>query len=260
MNEVEKQTYIKNAVQGLTFENLKKMAADDSLTFHEKIGFVNEQREGYADAIFTDIISKLPAINQHNKKIADIGCGCDELAHLMINRCVDNENSLCLIDSQEMLDLLPPPSKNVEKIAGKFPNELENFIAQQRNTFDAILVYSVMHSVTVEDSVFNFVDRAVELLAPNGHLLLGDLPNRTKRKRFFLSPEGIKTHREYTGDPNAMPNVDLFEIEYGKLDDAIIFAILQRYRAAGMETYLLPQADNLPMANRREDILIVKRG
>ena len=115
-----------------------------------------------------------------------------------------------------------------------------------------------MHSVTVEDSVFNFIDRAVELLAPNGSLLLGDLPNRTKRKRFFLSPAGIKTHREYTGDPNAIPKVDLFEIEYGKLDDAIIFAILQRYRAAGMETYLLPQADNLPMANRREDILIVK--
>lgn len=246
-------------VVSATFEKFKEMAKDDSLTIHEKIGFVNEQREGYADAIFADIISKLPAINLHDKKIADIGCGCDELAQLMIKKSVDNENSLYLIDAQEMLNLLPS-NDNVWKIAGKFPDEVDDFISQHRNTFDAVLVYSVMPYITLEDSVFNFVDRAVELLAPNGHLLLGDLPNRTKRKRFFLSPEGIKTHREYTGDPNAMPNVDLFEIEYGKLDDAIIFAIMQRYRAAGYETYLLPQADNLPMANRREDILIVKRG
>lgn len=157
MNEVEKQTYIKNAVRGLTFEHLKILAKDDSLTTHEKIGFINEQREGYGDAIFADIITKLPAINQRKKKIADIGCGCDELAYLIIKRCVDNENSLCLIDSQEMLDLLPP-SKNVEKIAGKFPIEFENFIANEKNTFDAIIVYSVIHAVSLEDSVFNFID------------------------------------------------------------------------------------------------------
>ena len=246
-------------VERNNYEQFKEMAIDDSLTIHEKIGFVNEQREGYTNAIFADIISKLPSINQQNKKIADIGCGCGELAQFMVKKCVGNENYLYLIDSEEMLNLLPS-NDNVWKIAGKFPNEVEDFISQYRNTFDAVLVYSVMHYVTLDDSVFNFIDRAVELLAPNGRLLLGDLPNRTKRKRFFLSPEGIKTHREYTGDPNAIPNVDLFEIEYGKLDDAIIFAILQRYRTAGYETYLLPQADNLPMANRREDILIVKRG
>lgn len=117
-----------------------------------------------------------------------------------------------------------------------------------------------MHTVTIEDSVFNFVDKAVELLAPNGRLLLGDLANRTKRKRFFLSPEGIKTHREYTGDPNAIPDVDLFKLDTEEVDDSIIFALLMRYRMAGMETYLLPQADDLPMSNRREDMLIVKRG
>ena len=34
---------------------------------------------------------------------------------------------------------------------------------------------------------------------------------------------------------------------------------MQRYRAAGYETYLLPQNKNLPMANRREDIIIERR-
>ena len=256
MND-KKKDYFKRAVKGFTFEQFKELAKDDSLTNHEKIGAPDSYRENYSDAIFADITGKLTAINQHNKKIADIGCGCDDLAHKIINRCVENENSLYLIDSQEMLNLLPD-SKNVPKISGKFPNELDDFINREKNSFDAILVYSVMHYVTLEDSVFNFIDRAVELLAPSGRLLLGDLPNRTKRKRFFLSPEGIKTHREYTGAPEAKPPVDLFEIETGKLDDAIIFAIMQRYRNHGLETYLLPQAENLPMANRREDILIVK--
>ncbi len=255
----DKKDYLQRAIRGFTFEQFKELAKDPSLTMHEKIGASNEYRQNYANFIFADIVTKLPAINQHGKKVADIGCGCDDLAQLMIKTACDNKNNLYMIDSQEMLNLLPNAENNLVKVAGKFPDEVGSFIESEKNSFDAILVYSVMHYVTLEDSVFNFIDSAVELLAPGGRLLLGDLPNRTKRKRFFLSPEGIRTHREYTGDPDAMPQVDLFELEYGKLDDAIIFAIMQRYRAAGLETYLLPQDERLPMANRREDILIVKR-
>jgi hypothetical protein len=36
----------------------------------------------------------------------------------------------------------------------------------------------------------------------------------------------------------------------------VIVAILSRARAAGADAYVVPQAPNLPMANRREDILI----
>ena len=43
-----------------------------------------------------------------------------------------------------------------------------------------------------------------------------------------------------------------------KIDDSLVFAILNRYRNAGFETYLLEQPTDLPMGNRREDILIVK--
>lgn len=246
-------------LEKVTYEEFKEMAKDNTLSSHEKIGFPDAYRKDLADVILADIVTKLPTINQHGKKIADIGCGCDDLAKLMIKTACNNKNNLYMFDSQEMLNLLPNAENNLVKIGGKFPDEFSIFIESEKNTFDAILVYSVMHTVTLEDSIFNFIDSAVELLAPGGRLLLGDLPNRTKRKRFFLSPEGIKTHREYTGDPDAIPKVDLFEIEYGKLDDAIIFAIMQRYRAAGLETYLLPQDDKLPMANRREDILIVKR-
>ena len=33
---------------------------------------------------------------------------------------------------------------------------------------------------------------------------------------------------------------------------------LQRARSAGFNSYVLPQADDLPMENRREDILIIR--
>ncbi len=44
--------------------------------------------------------------------------------------------------------------------------------------------------------------------------------------------------------------------EPGKLDDAVVLGILARCRAAGFDAYVVPQAPDLPMANRREDILI----
>jgi hypothetical protein len=47
--------------------------------------------------------------------------------------------------------------------------------------------------------------------------------------------------------------------EAERIDDSIVLSILARYRNFGCETYLLPQKSGLPFANRREDILIIKR-
>ena len=42
------------------------------------------------------------------------------------------------------------------------------------------------------------------------------------------------------------------------MDDAVILSIIMRAQAAGFNAYLMPQAQELPMSNRRDDILIVK--
>lgn len=246
-----------HSVDKVTFEQYKAMAKNNNLSMHEKIGFPDEYREDYTEKIFADILGKLPAIKQNKKKIADIGCGCDTLAHSMIRKCEENEHDLYLLDSEEMLALLPEKQKsNIHKIPGRFPKD-DKFISQHINSFDAILIYSVLHTITLEDNPFLFIDYAVELLAPGGRLLLGDLANRSKRRRFFLSPKGIRMHQEYTHS-NEIPKVNLQELDIGRVDDTLIFAIIQRYRMAGYETYLLPQNEDLPMATRREDILIVK--
>jgi hypothetical protein len=106
-------------------------------------------------------------------------------------------------------------------------------------------------------SIFDFVDAAMELLAPGGRLLLGDLPNASMRRRFLASEAGAAHHRAYTGrdeDPDVRFNV----LERGEMDDAVVIALVSRARAAGFDAWLLPQPAGLPMANRREDIVIAR--
>ena len=43
-----------------------------------------------------------------------------------------------------------------------------------------------------------------------------------------------------------------------KIDDSILVSLLLRARGQGFDAYLLPQRPTLPMANRREDLLIVR--
>lgn len=247
-----------NKVARITFDEFKEMAKNTSLSSHNKIGFPDSYRLGYTDVILKDIMEKLQLLSGTKKRILDIGCGCDELATSLIEKSAEYGHELYMIDSKEMLDLLPQKD-SVKKISMKFPQDeafFEKYTADG-GFFDAILVYSVMQHVILEDNPFHFIDQAVRLLAPGGRLLLGDLPNISKRKRFFLSPRGIKTHQNYTNS-DEIPEVDILSLEMDKLDDSQIFAILQRYRSAGFESYLLPQGDALPLSTRREDILIVK--
>jgi hypothetical protein len=52
--------------------------------------------------------------------------------------------------------------------------------------------------------------------------------------------------------------VQFNNIEHGRIDDAVVLSILSRARSEGYHAWILPQASLLPMANRREDIIIKK--
>lgn len=242
--------------QHLTFESFKELAKDDALTPYQKIGFPNSYRQGIEPIILEDIIAKMPILRNSAQKILDIGPGCSDLIQLFITFCEQQQHDLTLIDSVEMLNLLPDCTF-ITKCAGHFPSDFSDFLAQHSGQFNAIISYSVMHYVFSEGNLYNFIDKALGLLAEGGMLLLGDLPNHSKRQRFFATPTGVRYHQAYT-QSDTLPEVTHYEIPEDKMDDGILFGILQRYRLAGFETYLLPQPANLPMSNRREDILIVK--
>jgi hypothetical protein len=209
----------------LTFEDFRRLAKTDTLSRYEKIGFPNAYREGREESIFQDITSKLGNLSKHNQIIIDIGPGCSGLPILLIELCRERGHSC-----QSLF----------EKYGGRV---------------DAILAYSVLHYVFAEGNVFEFLDRSLSLLAESGEMLIGDIPNISKRKRFFSSQSGIRFHRQFTGS-DEIPAVEFNRLEAGKIDDAVILSLVLRCRHAGFDAYWLPQGDDLPMANRREDILI----
>ena len=120
---------------------------------------------------------------------------------------------------------------------------------------DVVLIYSVLHYVYEDQPLFGFIDAALKLLAPGGEMLIGDIPNISKRKRFFDSDAGIDFHQAYT-ESRQVPTPQFNVLEPNKIDDSVILSIIMHARAAGFDAYLLPQGCKLPMANRREDILI----
>lgn len=242
--------------KSLDFERFKKMAQDSSLSRYEKIGFPNSYRAGFEEKIFADIRNKLTNLNKSNQIIVDIGPGCSELPFMLIDLCRQKNHSLILIDSKEVLNHLPD-EKFITKVPGRYPQECEKLLTNYFQKADAILTYSVFHYIFTEGNIFEFVDKSLTLLADRGEMLIGDIPNISKRKRFFSSAAGIKHHQEYTGTTD-LPEVKFNTIDAEQIDDAVLLSLMSRYRNAGFDAYTLPQADDLPMANRREDLLIRK--
>ena len=237
----------------ITYETFKDMASDKELSKYEKIGFPNDYREKYEESIFNNINTIL-RLDREEIIFFDVGCGCSELPKLIIKNAIKNRQNLYMVDSEEMLVHLPNKD-NMVKISGKFPDEIN--LLEYQNKVDAIVLYSVLQHIALDMNPFYFIDEAVKLLNDGGRLLIGDIPNISKRNRFFASNTGLKFHQNFT-KTNTNPEYEFNTLIEDKIDDSLVFAILNRYRNSGFETYLLEQPIDLPMRNRREDILIVK--
>lgn len=237
------------------FANFQAMAKQQDLDKYEKIGFPTSYRKGREQAIFDDILHKCSQLAGTGKKILDIGSGCSDLPLILMEHCAQKSHRLIFLDSQEMLDLLPHAA-HITKVAAYYP-ECPELIEELQSQIDCILVYSVAQYIFSEGNFWKFIDTSLSLLKPGGQLLIGDIPNASKRKRFFNSDAGHKHHKEYTKtdtDPPLIYNV----IEEGQMDDSVVMSVLMRCRNQGFDAYVLPQPHSLPMANRREDILVFR--
>ena len=190
--------------------------------------------------------------------IVDIGPGCSNLPRMLIDLCREQQHRIALVDSQEMLSQLPDTNGVTCKVAGRFPSNLQAVLESLEDRCAHVIVcYSVLHYLYVDSNLFDVIDATITLLAPGGSALYGDIPNASKRRRFFASASGIAFHRRFTGtdtDPEVRYNQPL----RGKIDDAVLAGCIARAQAAGCDAYLLPQPSTLPMANRRDDLLIQK--
>lgn len=235
------------------YEGFRRRAQDLTLSANEKAGFPDSYRSGAAENILADIDAKLPGFGRRGARVLDIGIGCSELSYAIVRRAIDLNQHLTIIDSQEILDQLDD-GPQVEKLEGPFPSCLDR--TAPIGPFDAIVAYSVVQYVFVEASIFRFIDRASALLAESdAGFLIGDVPNTSMRKRFLASAAGQAFH-ELHFPSVAPPSIAFNVMEQELMDDSVVLGVLARARAAGLQAFVLPQAADLPMANRREDILI----
>lgn len=239
----------------LNFESFKSRASNTTLSRHEKVGFPDEYREGKEGVILGDMRAKLQALDASNKIIMEIGPGCSQLPLLLSELCQRQCHRLVFVDSAEMLSHIPDVGQ-VEKWPGRYP-AIPGLFEKYASKVDVIMAYSVIQYVFAEGNLWDCIDKSLSLLANGGEMLLGDIPNITMRKRFFSSSAGRQCHRSFTGR-DELPEVHFNQLEPGQIDDSVIFAILSRARAQGFHAWVIPQAPDLPMANRREDILIRK--
>jgi len=237
----------------LDFEGFRVRAKNGQLSRHEKVGFPDHYREGKEQAIFEDVLAKLPQLQGTGKVVLEIGPGCSLLPVLLAELCERQKHTLIFIDSPEMLALLPT-KEHVKKIPGRYP-DLPDFVDQYRQSIDAIIAYSVIQYVFAEGNLWSFLDRSLTLLREGGQILLGDIPNVSMRKRFFSSSVGIAHHMKFAATDHP-PEISFNTLEPGKIDDGVLLGLLARARAGGFNAWILPQSPGLPMANRREDLLI----
>lgn len=242
--------------QDLTFDKFRELAKSDQLTQHEKVGFPNEYREGKEETIFADMRAKLQSLDGRHKTVLEVGPGCSRLPIMLAALCEERDHQLHFADSPEMLAQLPEDA-HIHKWPGRYPDDVDNLFEQLNGKVDVVIAYSVIQYVFAEGNLWEFLDCTLSLLADGGEILFGDVPNTSMRKRFFSSATGVQHHREYTGR-DELPEVRFNQLERGQMDDSVVLAILARARAQGFHAWLIPQGGDLPMANRREDVLIRK--
>ncbi|OBH58719.1 bifunctional 2-polyprenyl-6-hydroxyphenol methylase/3-demethylubiquinol 3-O-methyltransferase UbiG [Mycobacterium sp. E2479] len=237
----------------LRYDDFKTLATEEGLSIHERIGVPDSYYEGRQDAILQDIRTKLSNLDTPGRRVIDIGCGCGALVFRLISLCKEMGHLHVLVDSAEVLRHLPD-EPHVRKVGGRFPQESAASLVDLAGKADVVIAYGVFNVVVLDGNPFDFLDRALNLLAPGGQLLVADIPNQSMRRRFFSSDAGRAFHKSFTGT-DTEPEVEFNKLEFEKIDDGVLVGLMLRARAAGFDAYIVPQRPDLPFANRREDLL-----
>jgi 2-polyprenyl-3-methyl-5-hydroxy-6-metoxy-1,4-benzoquinol methylase len=186
--------------------------------------------------------------------LLDIGCGAGNLLIPLSFVTADAVG----IDHPDVISYARQyfSGARIRWLAGQFPSVA--FTEQ----FDCILLYSVIHCIPSFPELYPFIDAAAGLLKPGGRLLIGDIPNGDRKRRFLESQAGQIFEGEWQRSRRESPakQSSVFDgaTGIGTLNDAAILEIVARSRANGFHVYILPQPQDLPFGRTREDILIVR--
>jgi len=124
--------------------------------------------------IIRDISNKLD-LNK-NDDLLDIGCGSAKITFKLSKLT----KSVTAIDHPDIIKSIK--YSKIKFIKGSF---LDIKIPLEK--FNKILIYSLIHYLENKRELFLIIDKSLKLLKKNGLLLIGDIPNLDKKKRFKKS-------------------------------------------------------------------------
>lgn len=218
-----------------------------------KAGRRNMQAD--AEQLVPDDIAQKLMLAQ-DQSLFEIGCGPGTLLKALAPRV----SHAVGMDHKDMITVAREQCRGIgiTFIEGAFPD------TEVSETFDRILMYSVLQYQADMTGVFRFVDAALALLNPGGRLLIGDIPNTDMTRRFRASDEGKvfevewakkKAHELATyGDPLAL-FANAVTLTF---NDERVQSVVSHYQAQGYTVSILPQSPELPQGHTRHDILIEK--
>lgn len=238
--------------------------AKEGASTAEKVGRP-KSAECAEELMWRDILAKLTV--PEGSSVIDIGVGNGLVARKWLELARTGAVDVVLADFPEVIDALVADAADafasaprVSVARGEFPQFFEPNILTRR--FDRVVAYGV---INYTDNPASFIEAAVRLLRPAGRLLVGDLPNISKKGRFLASPSGRLFDARYKGV--SVDNLPVFGTHHefvASLDrqgaawitDEFLLDVVLRYRDQGYDVYILEQPNGLPFCQTREDLLI----
>jgi len=235
----------------VSFDNYGRWARGGRLSPTMMAGRYQSQADA-EKLILSDVLSKM-ALGPADDVI-DIGCG----SGLLLIPLSGLVRTVTGVDHPDVVDRLQRrfSAPSVAFIGGNF---LDLDIDRK---FSAAVAYGVVNYMSTVYELHAFVDKAVDLLAPNGRLLIGDIPNQDKKRRFLSTEAGRSFDQRWREQMRGLPQSDAPE---GPVDrhllvytDEIVLELVLRLRRGGLDVHVLPQPSDLPFGWTREDILVTR--
>lgn len=249
----------------VSFEAFGDLAASD-LPDTMKAGRHGFQAKA-EQAIVDDIAGKLQL--KPTDSLLDIGCGIGNITIPLVGMV----RSVTVVDHDRVIDTLlskpiplssTHPRERLRAYCGDFLHHSigATLIAEGRS-FDKILIYSVIHYLANEGEVLRFLQTAYLLLHPGGKLLVGDIPNADRKKRFEESPFGRAFSKAWAKRENGGNEFfDTINADENRVifDAAVIRRLMKKLGLRDKDYSILSQPPDLPFGYTREDILITEPG
>ena len=115
--------------------------------------------------------------------------------------------------------------------------------------------YSPLKYIFNEKGFYKNLNLLFSKLNPGGQIIIGDIPNSSMRKRFFLSNNGLRFHKAHYPQEK-IPKFLFADNNKSLMNDTHVFKILKTARSFGYHAWVVSQDSRMPFYNRREDIII----